>query len=41
MEPHISVIMTVHNAERYVREAVDSILTQTLSDLELVLSGRL
>ena len=37
MEPRISVIMAVHNGERYVREAVDSILTQTLSDLELVI----
>src|ERR1019366_5643132 len=37
MEPRISVIMAVYNGERYVREAVDSILAQTLSDLELVI----
>ena len=36
MEPRISVIMAVYNGERYVSEAVDSILAPTLSDLELV-----
>ena len=32
----ISVIMPVYNAEKYLKEAVDSILNQTLSDLELI-----
>jgi glycosyltransferase involved in cell wall biosynthesis len=36
MEPSVSVIMAVHNGERHVREAVDSILGQTLSALELI-----
>ncbi len=36
MEPRISVIMAVYNGERYLREAVDSILDQSLPDLELI-----
>lgn len=35
--PKISVIMPVYNAERYVFEAIDSILTQTLPDFELLI----
>jgi hypothetical protein len=34
--PKVSVVMAVHNGERFVREAVGSVLGQTLSDLELV-----
>jgi glycosyltransferase involved in cell wall biosynthesis len=34
--PKVSVIMPVYNVERYVREAIDSILTQTIADLELI-----
>jgi glycosyltransferase involved in cell wall biosynthesis len=34
--PLISVCMPVFNAERYVREAVESILSQTLGDFELL-----
>ena len=37
MEPSVSVIMAVYNGERHVREAVDSILGQTLSTLELII----
>ncbi len=33
---HISVVMPVYNAERYVAEAVESILAQTFRDLELL-----
>src|SRR6476619_2022139 len=33
----VSVIMPVHNGERYLREAVDSILNQTLRDFEFVI----
>jgi glycosyltransferase involved in cell wall biosynthesis len=36
MEPRVSVIMAVYNGERYLREAVDSILAQSLPDLELI-----
>jgi len=34
--PAVSVIMAVHNGEAHIREAVDSILSQTLSNLELI-----
>jgi glycosyltransferase involved in cell wall biosynthesis len=34
--PLISVLMPAYNARRYVREAVDSILTQTLGDFECI-----
>lgn len=34
--PLISVVMPVYNAERYLREAVDSILAQSLADFELI-----
>lgn len=34
--PIVSVLMCVRNAARYVGEAVDSILTQTLRELELI-----
>jgi hypothetical protein len=34
--PLISVIMAVYNGERYLREAVDSVLGQTWTDLELI-----
>ncbi len=35
--PHITVLMAVHNGEQYVREAIDSILSQTYSDFEFVI----
>ena len=35
--PAVSVIIPVHNCERFVPEAVESILGQTLQDLELIL----
>jgi glycosyltransferase involved in cell wall biosynthesis len=34
--PLVSVLMPVYNAERYVKEAINSILNQTLRDFELV-----
>ena len=34
--PAVSVVMPVYNGERFLREAVESILLQTLSDLELI-----
>jgi len=36
-EPILSVIMPVYNAERYLREAVMSILEQTFNNLELII----
>lgn len=35
--PLISVIMPVYNAEKYLREAIDSILSQTYTNFELLL----
>lgn len=35
--PTISVILPVYNAERFLKEAIDSILQQTFSDFELLL----
>jgi glycosyltransferase involved in cell wall biosynthesis len=36
-EPVISVVMAVHNSEKYVREAVDSILNQTFKNFEFII----
>ena len=35
--PQISVIMPVYNGERFLQQAVDSILTQTFKDFELII----
>lgn len=35
--PQVSVIVPVYKAERYLRRCVDSILSQTLEDLEVIL----
>lgn len=35
--PKISVIIPVYNAEKYLHECVDSILAQTLQDIEVIL----
>lgn len=34
--PIISVVLPVYNAEKYIAEAIDSILSQTFSDFELI-----
>lgn len=34
--PKVSVVMSVYNGERFLRQAVDSILAQTFSDFEFV-----
>ena len=36
-EPLVSVIMPIFNAEKYLFEAIKSILQQTYSNLELIL----
>jgi len=33
----VSVIMTVYNREKYISEAIESVLSQTFNDLELVI----
>lgn len=35
--PKVSIIMPVYNGERYLREAVDSLLIQTFPDFELII----
>jgi glycosyltransferase involved in cell wall biosynthesis len=37
MTPTVSVLMPVHNAERYLAEAVESILGQTFADFEFLI----
>lgn len=34
--PRISIIIPVHNADRYLEECLDSVLSQTLSDIEVI-----
>lgn len=36
-DPRVSVVIPAYNHERFVAEAVHSVLTQTLSDLELII----
>lgn len=35
--PSVSVIMPIYNAEKYLREAIESVLNQTYTDFELLL----
>ena len=35
--PKISVLMPAYNAEKYIKEAIDSILAQTFEDFELII----
>ncbi len=37
--PRISVVMSVYNGEEYLREAVDSILNQTLTEFEFIVAN--
>ncbi len=37
MDIKVSVVMAVYNAEKYIRQAVDSLLCQTLKDIEIIL----
>lgn len=37
MKPRISVVMPVWNGEAYLREAIDSIVSQTFTDFELII----
>ena len=35
--PKVTVLMSVYNGERYLREAIDSILNQTYKDFEFLI----
>ncbi len=37
MTPKVSVVMAVYNGEKYLREAIDSILGQTFTDFEFII----
>ena len=34
--PKVSVIIPVYNVEKYLRECLDSVINQTLSDIEII-----
>ena len=37
MQPEISVILPLYNAEGYIKEAIDSLLIQTFTNFELII----
>ena len=37
IKPKVTVIMSAYNAERYVGEAIKSVLNQTLKNFELII----
>ena len=37
MKPRVSVIMAAYNSEKYIKEAIESVLDQTYRDLELII----
>lgn len=37
LEPKVSILMPVYNAEKYISEAIDSILNQTFKDFEFII----
>ncbi len=37
MAPKVSVIIPVHNVEKYIRKTLDSVVNQTLKDIEIII----
>ena len=37
MRPTVSVVMSLYNSQKYLREAIESVLCQTLSDFEFII----
>ena len=37
MEPLISVLVPVYNVEKYLRRCLDSLIRQTLSNIEIII----
>ena len=37
MNPKVSVLMPVYNEEKYISEAIESVLNQTFNDWELII----
>ena len=38
--PKVSIIITVYNVEQYLRECLDSVVKQTLKDIEIILKNK-
>ena len=36
-QPRVSVVVPIYNVEPYLKECVDSLLSQTLEDIEILL----
>ena len=37
MEPKISVIVPIYNVEKYLKQCLDSVLNQSLKEIEIIL----
>ena len=37
-KPQVSIGMPIYNAEKYLKEAIDSLLSQSFKDFELIIS---